>query len=275
MKLFWKIGGILITLFVLIATGAGVYRAVKSPLFLLRVIEVTDLPEGAPVSAAEIESLTALPLSTTSLFAIDLREVESRISRHPWIKSVQLQKRFPQTLAVSVQLKTPVALLALPGGQLAYVDSEGSTYGNFGLSYFSDLPQFQGVARENREQILSGLRLLSAWEESGYSKKYTLSTLTWDDERGFRAVVSYPMTVATGSEFSQIPATSVKGMALMLIGRSRAVIDLGVPSSSGETLTQFQRLASVLDYLGKNSLRARHIWADSGKKIIVKMLPSS
>ena len=79
-------------------------------MFLLQVIELSDLPEAAPVDAQAITQLAALPVGQVNLFDLDLKPVEERILSHPWIREVRLEKHFPQTLSISVVFREPQAL---------------------------------------------------------------------------------------------------------------------------------------------------------------------
>src|SRR3954467_10524233 len=83
----------------LLCIAAGVGFAIRSPLFLVQVVEVGDQPESAPVSAQVISDLAGVPVGKVNLFDLDLKSVERRILTHPWIRQVSLMKRFPQTLS--------------------------------------------------------------------------------------------------------------------------------------------------------------------------------
>lgn len=272
----WKIAGVALTLTLGIGLAVGSYFGFKSPQFTLNVIEVADLPEGAPITVTELENLVALPLGQTSLFGVNLRAVEARLLTHPWIKEVHLQKRFPQTLAVSVSLRTPVALWNNSNGGLAYVDAEGRTFGQLALRYFADLPQLYGLPKDET-LVKEALSLIKEWSESQIGRLSPLSSLTWDKEKGYRLMTTYPTAVLGGGEFSQVNPLSARGLALLVHGRVRVSVELGHWSSGSpeERRSQLLRLEEVFQHLSTQSIRARQVWADSGKKIIVKTLRGS
>ena len=47
----------------------------RSPMFILQVVEVADQPESAPVDAQTISDLAALPVGRINLFDLDLKPV--------------------------------------------------------------------------------------------------------------------------------------------------------------------------------------------------------
>jgi hypothetical protein len=222
---------------------------VHSPLFLVKVVEVSGT-EAAGVDAPLAQSVTdlaAVPIGKTSLFDLDLGQIEGRVLSNPWIRSVRVKKNFPQTLAIEVDLKTPQAIFQGQGGGLSYVDSDGKPFGKVSLSNLRDLPLLTGFDREPRTRVQQALRLLEDWEKSQASRSARLTSLAWEPERGFRGLIVYGLKT----------------------GRARAMVDFG-QEVDADPIPQLKRLSDVLQYLSENSIPARQIWADSGKKIVVK-----
>jgi hypothetical protein len=236
----------------LLCIAAGVGFAIRSPLFLVQVVEVGDQPEGAPVSAQTISELAAVPLGKVNLFDLDLKGVEKRILSHPWIRQVNLIKRFPQTLAISVIFRQPRALIQKEGSDessgLAYLDSDGKVFGRVNVLARSNLPMVSGVPLKDAHRIQETIQLLERWENDEIHENARLSALSWDEQRGYRAWVTYSVGV-------------VKARTLVEIGRD-------VDESSLEV--RFKRLNGVIRYLSLHSMIAHQIWADSGKKIVVR-----
>jgi cell division septal protein FtsQ len=230
------------------AATVGIYRAVHSPLFLVRVVEITDLPENAPVDAQTLQSLAAVPLDIVNLFDLELKTVEKRLLANDWVKEVRLQKRFPQTLSISVVFREPKAILQNENGSLSYVDTDGRSFGKVNLQFQPDLPILVGMS----ERLPEALKLIHDWESSSLGKMSAVSSMTWENERGFRLLVTYPLKSKTTSG---------------LLGR--AWVDIGQDLAASSE-PQVARIARVLDYLSINGIAARQIWADSGKKIVVK-----
>lgn len=236
----------------LLCIAAGVGFAIRSPLFLVQVVEIGDQPENSPVSAQAISDLAAVPVGKVNLFDLDLKAVEKRVLTHPWIRQVNLIKRFPQTLSISVVFREPRALIQQKSGSLAYVDTDGKVFGRVNVLARSNLPLLSGMISENGEgdsvRIHQALELLARWESSELQQNSRLSALSWDDERGYRAWVTYSVGAV----------------------RARTQVELGKDVDDSTSDVQFKRLSGVLRYLSQHSMVANQIWADSGKKIVVR-----
>ena len=241
---------VLVLSFASIAAAAfGVYCAVHSPLFLVKVVEVSGTESAgldAPLAQA-VTDLAAVPVGKASLFDLDLGQIESRVLTNPWIRSVRVKKSFPQTLAIEVDLKTPQAIFQGASGGLSYVDSDGKPFGKVNLANLRDLPLLTGFDREPHTRVVQALKLLDDWDKSKASQSARLTSLSWEPERGFRGLVTYGLKT----------------------GRARAMVDFG-QEVDADPIPQLKRLSDVLHYLSENSIPARQIWADSGKKIVVK-----
>lgn len=229
----------------------GIYSTIHSSLFLVQVVEVSDLAENSPVDAQAITQLAAVPAGVINLFDLDLRILEQRILSNHWIREVRLEKRFPQTVSISVAFREPQGIYQASNGALSYIDSTGKVFGQVNLRLQPDFPIFTGFARDHERKLQEGLELVRIWEKSPLRPIAQISSLHWDPERGFRALVTYGM----GSK-----AASSKG---------RTMIDLG-QEVDAQLEPQLRRLHDVIRYLSKSSIAAHQIWADAGKKIVVK-----
>jgi hypothetical protein len=61
-----------------------------------------------------------------SLFAINLDEVKERLEKHPWVKSVSVEKQFPHTLAIRVEREEPWAIVS--ADKLRYMNRRGRIF---------------------------------------------------------------------------------------------------------------------------------------------------
>lgn len=256
----------------LLAAAVGLYYAIHSPLFVLQVVEVNDMPENAPVDSQVITNLAAVPTGMVNLFDLDLKPIEKRIMTNSWIKEVRLQKRFPQTLSIAVTFREPQAMMQTHDGTLAYVDDEGKAFGEVNLRLHADLPMVSGFSREPATRVQDALKLIKAWENSPAQKHAQISSVTWDQDRGFRVAALYTMKPETltlpkakkGQKKGASPAPAPKSFV-----RGRTMIDFG-QEVDAQLDSQLVRLSDVLKYLSGHSIRAHQIWADAGKKIVVK-----
>ena len=238
--------------------GWGAAKIIRSPLFTVKVVEVADLPGDAPVDAYSISILADVPTGKENLFSLDLAPVEKRILTHPWVKSVDIKKRFPQTVSISVGLKRPRALVQQKDGTLAYVDVDGSIFGEAGLRSFVDLPLLVGQYNDQAERM-AALGLYDAWQNVAVNGKTEISSVFYDQEKGYRLFVSYPLM-----RFGKID-TNESG---------KTTIELGFIAQR-DLVAHLAKIGSVLKYLSENNIVARQIFADLGKKIVVKITRGS
>jgi cell division septal protein FtsQ len=236
----------------LVGVAFGIGAAMRSPLFIVQVVEVADLPENSPIDAATVSKLAAVPIGKENLFKLDLLSIEQRVKKHPWVKAVQLHKRFPQTLAIEVVLRQPRALLQGEKGQMSYVDADGNVFGKVNLAVQPDLPLLSGAMDLSKR--IGSLHLLDLWDSEQVVKVAQLSSITYEEERGYRLLVSYPMRQGGG------------------LGRT--MVDLG-NEINADISAQFGRLKQVVRYLSDHSISVRQVWADADKKIIVKTVRGS
>jgi cell division septal protein FtsQ len=244
--------------FAVAAAVVGVYQAIHSPLFTVQVVEVSDqvstsqaAPQAqahaqeaqpwVPVDPQTITDLAAVPVGQANLFDLDLRGVEKRILSNEWIREVRLQKRFPQTLSITPVYREPQAVIQLESGSMAYVDREGVVFGKVRLAALRNLPVISAADSENPALLKGLLQVLSDWESFPASKFARIESVSEDPDRGYRLMLSYSL------DHHLIHAR----------------VDLGRDYS-------FAHLAQVLVYLHDHSIAARQIWADAGKKIVVK-----
>ena len=236
------------------AMGLGLAQAARSPLFTLRSLAIELPAPGAPLDRAEIQALAGVPLDQINLFDLSLAPIESRLLAHPWVRSVSLSKRFPQTLGVSIVFREPRALLQTSEGGVRYIDQDGTVFGSVSLDRAANLPILSGFASQERARILECLGFLTAWDRAGLTHLTDLSSLSYDPERGYRAWVMYSLSAAS----------------LSPRGRSRAQVTLG-HTLEAEPGPQLDRLSRVMASLTARGIAARQIWADTGKKVVVKI----
>lgn len=233
------------TLLALSGIGFGIFQASRSPMFTVRVVEVTNQEKDAPLEPNDIVKLAAVPVGKVSLFQLNLSSVEKKIKSNNWIQEVHLQKSFPQTLSIHVKYREPKALIQIKGGKVAYVDADGVSFGAMNLGYHADLPILSGFDEDSRERIANSLKFMDRWKRVDSE----ISSLHWDAERGFTLMITYKV----GKE-----------------GVGRATVQMGEEIYNNDVELKVQRLDQVLKYLGRQGIVAKQIWADSSKKIVVK-----
>src|SRR5205085_2702438 len=119
------------------------------------------------------------------------------------------------------------------------------------------LPLLSGFSELDSEKLKEALGLIELWENSPLHKFSQVSSMYWNPERGFRALISYSM----GGGGRTVNAASSK--------QARAMVDLG-QEIDHDLERRFIQLSQVFSYLRDNSIAARQIWAGGGKKVVVK-----
>lgn len=243
-----------VTLFVVLILYVGASCIVRSPLFLVQNIEIKNPSKNVPLDLQTLTNLAAVPPGKINLFKLHLKTVEDRLIQSPWIRHVRLEKQFPQTLAITIQYREPQALLQLNQGHLAYIDRDGKVFGKLNLSAQPDLPVFSGMLNDQPAQIEKALLVLKKWETSSLHPLTQIAGMDYDLQRGFRALITYPL--------------HDKKIA-------RTFVNLGTEFQTQEFEIQLNRLEQVFKYLTIRNIPSQQIWADTGKKIIVKIAPNS
>ena len=120
----------------------------------------------------------------TSLLSVRLDELKKRIEKHPWIRSVNLEKRFPHTLVIEAEKEKPCAIVVM--GHLHYMNRWGKIFRREDKTASMDLPLVTGIStsesdREKQLQLAARvLRLLDTekgpWSHSQLSEVHVEKT---------------------------------------------------------------------------------------------------
>jgi len=245
------------------------FWASRSHHFLLKTIEVRNLPAHSPVSAEELIALSGVQVGQESLLYLPLGRMSARIHEEPWIKAVHLEKVPPASLVLEVDLKSPIAVFQGPQGSLRWVDEKGELFGmvdpsRTGHQDALDLPMISGIHPEQDAlQLADAASFLVAWKrelQMDGALRVELSSLSYHEQKGWRGWLSYHLAPKSNS-----PST-----------RARLSIDLGdsLAVSEGD-VSRLGRIRSVLSYIRERGISARHLFADSDKKIVVKLASGS
>ena len=108
------------------------------------------------LSAKEIVALANVSPQAL-LYSMDLEGIRDRVSRHPFVRSVDVCRQYPNKLTVNVVEREPVATINC--GQLCYVDKEGMLLPCSGSGKKFDLPLISGI--EGVEHVASGRMVMN------------------------------------------------------------------------------------------------------------------
>jgi cell division protein FtsQ len=139
------------------------------PYFNLQNVEVIGsrrLSRAEVVEASETEA-------GINLLTVDLTAIAARLQRHPWIRSASVYRRFPGSLIIEIEERTPRAILAAE--KLYYVDEQAEYFTRLLPGDPIHYPLFTGVTSEDlrsngpeiQDMIRLGLSVLDLIERSG------------------------------------------------------------------------------------------------------------
>lgn len=111
----------------------------RSPYTRLESVVVSGVDEDL---RNELLDMAKLDLEM-SLFAVNLNEVKERLEKHPWVKSLNLEKQFPHTLAIRVEKEEPWAIVA--GERLQYMNRWGRVFKEVDDGESLDFPIVTGL----------------------------------------------------------------------------------------------------------------------------------
>lgn len=195
------------------------------PYFTLGEIEVET---GGRFSQEEIQTWSGLALGM-NLWEIDPVQVETRLLAHPWIRTAQVRREFPQRVHVAVSARQPVAIIQQD--LFTYVDETGACFVGRYNDDFIDLPYVSGLADLSLETstartalagVLHLLSLTRLWQEP-------LSEIHWDQKRGYTLFLTHRRVIVrlgweiAAEKFAQVgkvlESWPVDGPAVLLDAR--------------------------------------------------------
>ncbi len=109
----------LIVILVVLVLAALVWLY-RSDLFKIKKTEITG---NHRLSDSQIEKIAAVKPGT-SLVRVPLRDIESRLTKNPWIEGVEISRSFPNTLRIQLTERKAIAVIPVQDGG-AIVDKEG------------------------------------------------------------------------------------------------------------------------------------------------------
>lgn len=150
---FLKVACLLVCLMMIsVLLLAGYQFLLQSPYIRLEQVVISGVEEKIKRELLEMSGLRP----DMTLLAVNLRELKQNLEQHPWVSSVELQKRYPHALEVSAKMEEPWALVS--SGGLFYMDRRGRVFKEVGLAESVDYPVISGEF-EDEEQRNRNLEL--------------------------------------------------------------------------------------------------------------------
>lgn len=108
--------------------------------FSVREIKVSA---GERIGGSAIVAMAGLSHGM-NLWNVDTQRIAREISRHPWVRHVQVRREFPQRVVIQVEERSAKAILLL--GKYYYVDADGNVFQEMKEGEITDLPLLSGLA---------------------------------------------------------------------------------------------------------------------------------
>lgn len=184
--------------------------------------------------AAELLALSPVKRGDPLLLA-DLAAVQAALARHPWVRGVEVGRRWPPALEVTVRERTAAAVVDLGG--LYLVDDDGAVFKRAAAGDGIDLPVVTGLSRAEYVQrpsaiapLLQGaLALVRAWSEGGREGAGRLSEIHVDAADGVTLYVGddgMQVRLGTGELSAKLARLDKVLAALRAEGRRAEVLHL-------------------------------------------------
>lgn len=153
----------------------------EAEYFRVRTVDITGLTR---LTREEVLYLLGITTETTS-WQLDLPRMGTRLTHHPYIKSVVLRREFPQTLRVTVQERTPY-LVVSSHDQRMLVDEEGVVLRAFVPEQDPKVPHvilpqphaLEPGMRLRQQEVQRAFELLQTYQASPLAETLRLASLT-------------------------------------------------------------------------------------------------
>lgn len=109
---------------VVILVGWGIYAGLCQSTFFQ--VEAISVQGSQRFSADQIVSMAGLD-NKSNLVAVSKKKIKSALESTGWIGSVDVDKKWPNTINILIHERKPVAMIHLDGA-LSYIDSRGNVF---------------------------------------------------------------------------------------------------------------------------------------------------
>ncbi|MFN7455444.1 MAG: cell division protein FtsQ/DivIB [Pseudobdellovibrionaceae bacterium] len=242
----WKLLSRLILVFVVIpvAVGGLFYKLEANGFFNISQIPIiieqnSEHEQFLKPLVLELEA-QLLRLRGQSLVRLDLKAIKTQIASQAWIQSVQLSRRFPDQLQVSVVPKKVKLLFLSDSHELRPVLDDGSFLKAVPARQAPDVALIEGSRFAQDLQLRrKAVEVISQIPQAGKFSTGNISSLRYDAKEGFWVTM-----IASGIQVK--------------LGQDRFFM-------------KSSRVSQVLEYLENREMNARVIDADLSKKVLVRL----
>lgn len=229
---------------------------INSPYLKLEYIQISGMDEETKSELIEISGLN----EGMSLLTINPNRIKARMEQHPWVRTVQLEKRFPHTLVVKAEKESPRALVLFES--LFYMNRWGTVFKEVEQGDDVDYPVITGVSRSDDDagkKLAMAAEILDGFEsETGWLSLDDISEIHVND--GGDALIyslSLPVAVRLGVDNLEQGKSRLKRLVTHLEGSNVIdtikVIDMNYLDGA---VVSFKRPDRLISSLGKEKTTA-------------------
>jgi cell division septal protein FtsQ len=145
------------------------------------------------VSADEVQALVRKEVEQTGVWKADLKGMNARLEKLPWIRTAVVSRVLPDGIRVRVTERVPRAVVRTASGRFRWVDDDAVLLGE--MLPTDQMPSFflrglneddtEGAGTENRERVAKFMQLQRDWDAAGLSER--VSEVNLIDVRDIRA----------------------------------------------------------------------------------------
>lgn len=155
-RLMRSVSNALLLVAVLVCLAAGLWWAVRLPMFSLQAITVEG--EVTRNNAVTLKA-NVVPQLRGNFFTLRLDEAKQAFEAMPWVRSAVVHREFPNRLRVQMREHQPMALWGDEGGSLM-LNQQGQVFeANVDDAETEGMPRFKGTPEQSQE-VLAMYRFL-------------------------------------------------------------------------------------------------------------------
>ncbi len=121
------------------------HHLLRSPSIRLEHVEIAGVEDEIKRELIDMVDLD----SYSNLLFLNLTALKQKMEKHPWIRSVELNRQFPHTLFVQAEKHSPSALVVMDG--IYYMNHQCEIFKEVDGSDDIDFPVITGISKEDQE----------------------------------------------------------------------------------------------------------------------------
>jgi cell division protein FtsQ len=161
------------------------------------------------------------------IFSYDPKAAQNRLSENPWFKSVNVERRLPNTILIRLTERTPAARWQVNGKQ-AVIDAEGVVLTTENIDAYKNLPVL--IGQEAQHKMADLVALLQGQPEIG--KQVTVAT--WLGNRRWDLTLSNNMIIRLPANQPELALArlAVLDQKNKVLARDIVSVDLRLPDQA-------------------------------------------